>query len=165
MKSPICEVCLKSEILCSACQEKINTGQLQEKDVEILNLLYKESRKNKSLADVEIKRIVEGQDLILIVCSNGSGRKIVGRGGFLAKQIEGISKKPVRIVEESSDPRSFLQNIVQPVPIINLNVLYSPQGEKYRIIIPRNSRLPMPLKVFQSISKEVLKKDVEIGFE
>ncbi len=165
MKGPICEICIKSGILCSACQEKVSSGQLKQKDVEIIGLVYKESQKNKSLADIQIKKIMDCQDVVLIVCSRGDAAKIVGKGGNFAKKLQGTVSKPVRIVEESDDIRSFLQNIILPVPIINLNVLYNTDGEKYRIIIPRNSRLPMPLKAFISTAKELLDKDVEIGFE
>lgn len=165
MKTPICEVCLKSEILCSACQSKVDSGELAEKDVDMLNLIYKESEKNKTLSGIEIKKIIDGQGLVLVVCSRGSGRKIVGKGGFFAKRLEQTAGKPVRVVEESGDARGFLQNIILPVPIINLNIIYTSAGEKYKIIIPKNSRLPMPLNAFRSIAKDVLKRDVEIGFE
>ncbi len=165
MKSPICEVCLRSEILCSACQGKVDSGELKERDVHVLGLIYKETERNKSLSDIQIKKIIDGQDLVLVVCNQGSGRKIVGKGGFFAKKLEQAAGKPVRVVEESSDVRSFLQNIILPVPIINLNILYTSSGDKYKIIIPQRSRLPMPLKTFQSIAMDVTGKNVEIGFE
>jgi len=165
MKTPICEICLRSELLCSACQEKVNSGELKENDVEMLGLIYKESEKNKILSCIEIKKIIDGQGIVLVVCNQGSGRKIVGKGGVFAKRLEQAAGKPVRVVEESSDVRSFLQNIILPVPIINLNIIYTQEGEKYKIIIPQRSRLPMPLKTFQSIAKDVTGKNVEVGFE
>ena len=165
MKSPICEICLKSSILCSACQEKLSQGELTNKDIDILTLLYKESEKNKALSNIEVKKIITSNDIVLIVCNSGNAAKIVGRGGFFVKRLQDIAKKPVRVVEESDDPRKFLQNILLPVPIINLNVLYTPRGDKYRIVIPRDSRLPMPLKTFISLANDLLKKEVEVAFD
>lgn len=165
MKGPICEICLKSGILCAACQDKVTQGELKEKDIELLRMIYKETERNKMLVEIQIKKIIEGNDVILVVCSSGDAAKIVGRGGFFAKRLEEAAGKPVRVVEESADARAFLQNIILPVPIINLNIIYTPDGEKYKIIIPKNSRLPMPLNAFKSVAKDVLKKDVEIGFE
>jgi len=165
MKSPICEICLKSGLLCTACQNKVTNGELTDSDVSILTLLYKECSKNGDLDSIGIKKLISSKDVELIVCSKGDGKKIVGKGGYLAKKIQDILKKPVRIVEESSNPREFLQNIILPVPIINLNIIYSPKGEKYKIVIPRNSRLPLKLDVFNRLAKELLGKEVEIGFE
>jgi len=165
MKSPICEICLKSGILCSACQEKVSNGELTDKDVELLTLLYKEGEKNKVLSDIEIKKVVNRPDMVLIISSKGNTAKIVGKGGFLVKRLQEIVKKPIRVIEESDDAKQFLQNTLFPTPIISLNVLYASGGEKYKVVIPKNSRLPMPLKSFISLAKEVLKKDVEIAFE
>lgn len=165
MKGPICEICLKSGILCTACQGKVTQGELKEKDIELLRMIYKETERNKVLGEIQIKKIIEGDDVILVVCSSGDAAKIVGKGGFFAKKLTEAANKAVRVVEASEDAKKFLQNIIFPVPIINLNVLYSAEGEKYRIVIPKNSRLPMPLKTFQSVAKDLLKKDVEIDFE
>ena len=165
MKSPICEICLKSDLLCPACQGKVERGEVTQTDIKILSLLHKESEKNKDLENIEIKKIVDCQDVILIICSKREAAKIVGKGGFFVKKIQDIVNKPVRIVEESGSLREFIQNIILPVPIIGLNTLYTAKGEKYKIIIPKNSRLPLKLKTFSNLAKDVLKKDVEIDFE
>ena len=165
MKSPICEICLKSGILCTACQSKVDQGSLKNADIEILRMIYKEVERNKALGKIEIKKIIEGEAVLLVVCSQGDAAKIVGKGGFFAKKLSEAAKKTVRVVEASEDARAFLQNIVFPVPIISLNVLYTPEGDKYRIMIPQNSRLPFALNAFKSLAKDLLGKEVDIGFE
>ncbi len=165
MKSPICEICLKAGILCAACQEKISKGEISEKDVEILRSIYNEAEKNNTSNLIGIKKIINSKDSLVIVCSSGSAPKIVGRGGYFAKKLKEDFKKPVRIVEETDDIKSFLQNILFPAPLVNINVLYTPRGETYRIVIPQNSKLPMPLNSIKALAKELLKKEVQIEFE
>jgi len=165
MKSPICEICLKSGLLCSACQGKVSTGELKQSDVDILSLIYKESERNNVSDLVEIKKIIDAKDALLIVCSHGSAAKIVGRGGYFAKKLKEDLKKPVRVVEESKDTKSFLQGIIFPGAIVNLNIVYTPKGESYRIVLRKNSKLSMPVSSFKSLASELLGKEVEIDFE
>ncbi len=165
MKSPVCEICLKSGLLCAACQAKVSDGEIKGTDVEILSSIYREVERNNVSGSVEIRKIIDAKDALIIVCSHGSAAKIVGRGGYFAKKLKEDLKKPVRVVEETKDTKSFLQSIAFPAAIVNLNVIYTTKGETYRIVLPKNSRLPLPLNSFKSLAKELLGKEVQIDFE
>lgn len=66
MQAPICEVCLKSDILCSACQDKLDKGIISNGDIEVAKYLYKLSEKMKSIRDVKVLRIINSDALIII---------------------------------------------------------------------------------------------------
>ena len=54
MQTPICEVCLKSDILCNACQDLLNKGIMTKEEVEIARYIYKLSERMKSIRNVNI---------------------------------------------------------------------------------------------------------------
>ncbi len=165
MKTPLCDACLKSGLLCTSCKSKVDSGEVSQDLLEISKLLLEESSKERGLKDVRINSVIGNENILLIICGQGDSPKLVGKGGSTVKKISELVKKKVRIVEASEDPRTFVQNIVFPTPVLNLNTVYTSNGEKYKVVIPANSRLPLGLKDFTSIVKSVLKKDVEIGFE
>ncbi|HLD57164.1 MAG TPA: hypothetical protein VJA47_02600 [archaeon] len=165
MKTPFCEACLKSGLLCTSCKSKIDSGEVRQELLDISKLILEESGETKGLKDVKINNVIGNENLLLIICGQGDSAKLVGKGGSIVKKISEVVGKRVRIVEESDDPRTFVQNLVFPAPVLNLNTVYTSNGEKYKVVIPANSRLPLSLKDFTSIAKSVLKKDVEVGFE
>ncbi len=165
MKTPLCDTCLKSGLLCASCKARLDSGEITQDLLDISKLLLEESNNTKSLKDVKIKSVIGNENVLLIVCGQGDSPKLVGKGGSVVRRVGEAIGKRIRVVEESSDPRTFLQNIVFPVPILNLNTLYTAKGEKYKVVIPAGSRLPLSPRDFKSVAKSVLGKDVEIDFE
>lgn len=41
MVLPICDVCLKSGILCQGCENKLKTGEVTQTEVDIAKVLYR----------------------------------------------------------------------------------------------------------------------------
>lgn len=164
MKTPFCDACLKSGILCGSCKSKLDSGEVRQELLDISKLLL-EDGDIKGLKDVKISNVIVNENVLIIVCGQGDSAKLVGKGGSVVKKISELVGKRVRIVEESDDPRTFVQNLVFPAPVLNLNTVYTSKGEKYKVVIPANSRLPLSLRDFTSIAKSVLGKDVEVGFD
>lgn len=162
MKLPLCNVCVTSGILCNACQAKLDSGEMTDEDIKIARVLKKEFADEKNVKNAEIKRIVSTKSLVLIVCSKDSGPALIGKGGTIVKRLGQELGKNVRVVEESDDMRTFLQNIIFPVPVISLNVLYANSGEKYRIRVPAGRPLPINKDMFLEVAAEILGKPVEL---
>ena len=51
-----------------------------------ITILKKYYKKFKPLADVEIKKIVEGEKILVIVTKQGDAPRIVGKKGVMAKK-------------------------------------------------------------------------------
>ena len=68
MKLPVCIIDLESDILCPSCQEKLDTGQISNFDIEFSRWLLQKSKEYPELADLHLLRAVrvDGR-LILIV--------------------------------------------------------------------------------------------------
>ncbi len=162
MKSPICSVCLNSEILCSACQNKVNSGSISEKELDVIRKVNKLSSKIRG--DIEIKRIMETDNTIVIVCSPGSSFKVIGKGASNIKTLSKDMGKTIRVIDDSTDQRTLIQNVIFPIPITGFALVYSAGGEKYKITVSTGS-LPVSRNSFVEIAKKILGKDVSLEIE
>ena len=166
MRFPICNVCLKSEILCSACSERISELGISKEEIEMYRKLYKALKGEKTLKDLEIKRIV-GKNFIFIITKRGDAPKLIGKGGRIVKKIANVFKKPIRILEEPLDLRDFANNVFFTVPILGINIEYKPYEEIYKIRIPKSERAKLPLSsdTFANLSNSLLNLKVDVVFE
>ena len=87
MNLPICSVCLNSDLLCPACQEKVDKKLVSEKELELYRRVSQLSEKFKGLKDVEIESLIEDKDVLVVVCSKGDVSRVVGRGGSNIKRL------------------------------------------------------------------------------
>jgi len=166
MKTPICEVCLKSDILCTACQEKINNNQINKSDVNVCRFLYGLSKKIKSLGDAEIRKIINSNNL-LIVAGKGDAAKLVGKGGSVVKVLAKEFGKSIRIIEEDKELKSFVTSLITPAKINGINTVFTEGQEKLKIRIweTDKSKMPMSKEELATIIKDVFDADVKISVE
>jgi transcription antitermination factor NusA-like protein len=100
MKAPVCEICLKSGILCRSCEERFRKGEVSPVEVKVAGLLLKLSGDKKMLRDVTLVRVAddmrefigniikpvhvlsisklykEGREVLKVVTGNGKGPRI-----------------------------------------------------------------------------------------
>lgn len=166
MQTTICEVCLKSDILCSVCKEKLDKGIVKNIEIEVGRFLFNLSEKVKSLKDVKINNIIDSE-VLLIITKRGDAAKLVGKKGAVVKTLAKRFKKSVRIVEEAEDFRKFVEQLISPTTISGVNTLYTPLGEIYRIRIPpeQKNMLYLSPESFSAIMENIYKCKAEIVFE
>ena len=109
---------------------------------------------------MEIKRVIEGEKMAVIICRKGDGPKLVGKDGVMIKRLSKLFGKPLRVVEESETVKEFIQNLIHPVPMIGLNVIYKPDKEILKVIIPRGEKIPASSRAFADVVKKVFGKDL-----
>ncbi len=166
MQTPICEVCLKSEFLCKACQEKLDKGEISKSDVEVSRFLFKLSKKMKSIRNVKIVKVIDSGALIIIT-GRGDAAKLVGKGGSVVKKIAKQYKKPIRILEEASDFRKFVEELIFPATLYGINTLYRNEEEIYRVRVPslQKNHLMITPKDFSKVISEFFNMKAELIFE
>jgi transcription antitermination factor NusA-like protein len=165
MKVPICNVCLNSDILCMACKRKKDEGKVTESDIKISKVINEIAKTFRPLNEVEIKKVVEGKNISVLICRKGDGARLVGKDGVMIKKLSKLTGKTLRVVEESGDVKEFIQNLVNPVPVIGLNVIYKPGKEVLKIIIPRGRNIPMSKESFSEVVNHVFGKDSVVTSE
>ncbi len=144
MKARICAICINSDMLCMACKRKLDEGKISESDVRIARAVHALSKSFRTLEDVTVSRVIEAGDVAVLVCGKGDRARMIGREGLIINRLSRAAGKTLRVVEETDDVKEFVRGLIHPVPLIGLNVIYAPEGEVLRIIIPKGRDMPMP---------------------
>ena len=166
MQTPICEVCLKSKILCNACQDKLNKRIMTEDEIDIAKYIYKLSEKMRSIRDIKIIKIINS-NVLIIVTGRGDAPKLVGRSGSVVKKIAKKFKKPIRILEKASTFKDFVEELIFPTSVNGINTLYRNNEEILRIRIPavQKNHLLIKPESFSEIISSFFNKKAELVFE
>jgi transcription antitermination factor NusA-like protein len=166
--APICEICLKTGILCSNCENRLERGEITKLDVEVAKLLYQLGTRFKGLKDVDFKKAIEIEDMVILLIRKGGAGTLIGKGGKIVKSISKKLDKRVRIIEDSKSNRGIAQDLLSPVRVLGINILFLPDGrEKFKIVVPKRdaSRLPSTVTALQNILKYLTGKEMIISFE
>ena len=161
MKFPVCDVCLKSGILCNACKSRMEKGEFKESHMDLFKMMN--SMMPKSVGDARIKKVMEAYDLVIFVTDRESVPSIVRNGGPVLKNISKEIDKPVRVIADAGNYREFLENVLFPVSVIAVNIVYAPEKEILKVIIPERSSLPVPEESLNEIMKREYGKEIIVA--
>ncbi len=153
MVLPICDVCLKSGMLCQGCENKLKSGEITQLDLDIAQLLYKLGEGN-----IGFKKTIEIGDVVIIVTEKDQVGKIIGKSGKIVRAISKKIGKKVRVIGEGSDFREISRDILAPARISGINIVYGKDGEeryKIRVMKEDSRRLPARLDVLNDIMKQL----------
>ncbi|MBI4176907.1 MAG: hypothetical protein HY516_00915 [Candidatus Aenigmarchaeota archaeon] len=145
MKTPICSVCLQSDILCASCSRNIATKKISPAGLRIIKKLHEISRNVRSLENVSVEKIIDTESLIAIVCGKSDVANLVGREGRITNELRKISGKQVKIVGEG-DYKSIISSLMFPAAIEGVGKLYSGGRESLKINMRRNQMRNLPAK-------------------
>jgi transcription antitermination factor NusA-like protein len=164
MHSKICGACMKSGVFCSACQGKIESGEVSRLELDISKFLFGLKEKIKSLEEAKIIKVLDGR-AIIIITGKGSAAKIVGRQGSVVKLLAKHFGKPIRVVE-ADNIKDFISSLIVPASAA-VNVAYTNGSECYRIRIVKTqrSRLPLEPSEIRKVVGEIFSKSAEVLFE
>lgn len=165
MKTPICDICLKSDILCPACSGKVEKGIVKEDDVKSLRKLKSLSASIKPLEGIRIKKIVSTADLMLLMCHKGDASRIIGKGGTMINNLTRAMNKEVRVMEETNNVKTFLEMLVFPVQVLSVDRVLRDSGDIIRMKVPSGSRLPLSGATIKDAFMHVFDQEVDIVFE
>jgi len=166
MKFPICEICLKNDILCNGCATKIGEQLIKLDEIKIFRILNKLAKKYEPLKDARVDRAVDSSKMLLIMTDKENASKIIGKNGGMVKRLSKDLGKQIRVVSGISTLEAFVGEIFHTFPILGMNVIY---GEKdvYRVRISSNdqNKLPIEPEKFSKIVNSMFGIDAEIVFE
>lgn len=165
MKTSVCQICLKSGILCRSCGEKLRSGQISESEVKVAEVLLQLSEEKKQLREVEIRKVVESGDMAVIICGAGDAAKVIGASGQIARRLEKELGKRVMVVEEAPDMKDFVRNMLKPMRIESISTVYKHGREVVKVRAPDGRGQRLSSSDFSRIMSAVYGKEAEITGE
>ena len=157
MVLPVCDVCLKSGMLCQGCENKLKSGEITQMDLDIAKILYKLGE-----GKIGFKKTIEIGDTVIIVTEKEQVGKLIGKSGKIVREISHSIGKKVRVVGENSDLRAVARDILAPARLSGINIIYGKEGQKkykIRVMDEDSRRIPGRLDFLNSIIKELTSED------
>jgi len=157
---------LKNDLLCNACAERVGENEIKIDEIKMFRRLNRLLRGQRFLKDVEIKRAV-GKNILMIITRKDDVSRLIGKDGRTVKKLARELNRSVRIIEQSPNIKDFVTEALFTVSIMGINIIYKPEGETYKIRIPKSERTELPISsdVFTSVSRSLFNVDVDVVFE
>ena len=126
MKTAICTFCAQTGMFCKDCQQKINSGEVTQSEVEISKIAAEFEKTNPHSSKVNILKTIERPNFILLLVAPGNARFLVGGSLDFDKQIEQKLHKSVKIMEKGKNKRKIIDDIFAPALVTGINTLFVP---------------------------------------
>ena len=167
VKTPLCDFCLRSGILCVRCQEKLRSGEISERDVQIARELLRLSERYPSIQKVSFHKSYEVDDVIAILVDPGDLPHLLGYDGKVLKALSKVTGKKIRVLEKGASARKFLEDLLTPLNIASLNKVWLPDGttETKVILSGRPRRLPISIETLRALAEKMRGMAVRVEFE
>lgn len=162
MTLPICDICAKTGILCSACESKLKEGKISKLDVELSKSLYE-----VGAGEIGFERAIDTEKFIIVLASKESIGKIIGKGGDNIRLLSNKFGKQLRVIG-TGDMESTIYDFVAPARILGINTVYKQNGEvvrRVRISKRDKKKLRMDIGEIQKLIESVTKDNIEVSFE
>jgi len=138
---PACLTCVNSEFLCSSCQEKLDSGEITEFEIdlakELLQLEEEEPEKFGFLKEISFYKAIDYEDVVILVVGKKDKLKITSELLELIKSAYEIDK--IILIEKTNNPRAVVDNLISPSKSISLNEIFLATGDiEYKAVIPKD---------------------------
>ncbi len=145
MKTPLCNFCLKSGILCSKCEALLRDGEVSELDVKVARILLDFEQRYPILQEITLRKVVESGSVLAIVVNQGGPQKILGSGGKLIRDLSDRVGKRIKLLEDDCDLRRFIEELFAPASILTINTVWLPDGStETKVILSRRDARHLP---------------------
>jgi transcription antitermination factor NusA-like protein len=151
--------------MCESCSSALTQGKITRRDVEVSRVFQKLEDRGL-VKGPSFHKTVEAGDLVLVLTRERVG-PLVGKQGRVIRQVSQEIGRKVRVVN-TRDARTALQDLVFPARLIGLNVVYAPEGEITKLVIPRGDaeKLVAPKETLEAAAKTLAgDKTVVIEFK
>lgn len=148
MKIPLDIICVRSGVLCPRCRRIIDSGEHSEFEVEVMKqLLDLENESSfRFLKNAVYVKSYKINSLIIVVLEfqeDISRATIIKLGKILNEKLGAR----VRVVQKTSDPRTFIAQLISPARVQGIDSVWTPDGAVQHIVrIPRSDAKLLPLR-------------------
>jgi transcription antitermination factor NusA-like protein len=159
----------KTGILCSKCDAKLNSGQLNQAAVFSSIKLAKLAEKDPEISKFTLVGSHKVDDDYILFLRTSDIITIRSNPAIVQK-FAGEFNANIWFVEAEGTDRRFMENLFYPRRVLNMNLIWLPDGNKLtRVVVNQESvkRSSMPLDVekIRKVAKAVKKIELIVEFE
>ena len=165
MKTPICSFDAKTGSLCSKCESKLKTGHLSVGDVEASIKLTRLAENNNIIDKFTLVGAYKIEEKLVLILTP-SDISLLRSDIELLNKIKKEFNDNVWFVESGASERRFIENLIFPIKISSINLVWLPDGNKLTKIIisnKKNQNKKIDSSNITKLAKEI--KNIELLIE
>ena len=166
MKTPICSFDAKTGILCSKCESKVKSGHLTEGDIEGSIKLTHLAEKNNVIDKFTLVGAYKIDEKLVLILP-ASDISTLRADNELANRIKKEFNQNVWFVENGATEKRFIENLIYPIKISSINLVWLPDGNKLTKIIvsnKKNQNKKIEINNITKIAKDIKKIELLIEY-
>lgn len=167
MQLQLCEFCLKSGMLCSKCQRKVESGEVSEKYMEVARTLLEMENQNQFLQKVRLDNVLDAGGYLVLVVGKGDTAKFQAEPR-LTRDLGDKFNRRVLVIESGTKDRQFLEDLFTNQHIVTINIIWLPDGStETRVVLQGRGSRRLSKKRIQaltSVAKSVRKMDLRVEY-
>lgn len=166
MKSPICSFDANTGVLCSKCEEKLESGDITQDDVDASIKLTRIAERNSEINKFTLARGFRvDREFILVLRS--ADASVLRSNVELADTIKAEFGQDVWFVESGVSERRFIENLFHPVKVLSVNLFWLPDGNKLTKVLASGNAHGHRVNIekVQKIAKAVRSIELLVEFE
>lgn len=167
MQLQLCEFCLKSGMLCSKCQAKIDSGEVSNEYMEVAKKLLEKEGEYQFLQKSSLDNVFEAGGYLVLVVGKGDSAKF-NNAPRLMRELGDEFNKRILVLENGTKDRQFLEDLFVNQHIITINIIWLPDGTtETRVVLQGRGTRRLSKKRLQALStvaKKVRNMDLRVEY-
>jgi transcription antitermination factor NusA-like protein len=155
-------------MLCSKCQEKVSSGEVDDLYMKVAQFLLKVENQNPQLNKARLDKVVNVGGFLVLVVGRGDRSKFMGEAGRLARDIGDNFKRRVLVIETGVNDRGFLEDLFSGQRIITINIIWLPDGStETRVVLQSRGARRLSkkrMRALTEIAKRVRNMDLRVEY-
>jgi transcription antitermination factor NusA-like protein len=155
-------------MLCSKCQEKVRSGEVDDLYIKVAKFLLDVEGQHPALQKARLNRVFESGRFLVLVVGRGDRNRFIGEGEKLIRDLGDKFNRRVIVIEEGVNDRGFLEDLFSNQHIITINIIWLPDGTtETRVVLQgRGARRLSKRRInaLTQIAKKVRNMDLRVEY-
>ncbi len=154
----ICTTCLRSGVLCERCQEKLDTGEVTQLDLDVAKLFLSFEWQNPNIKKVELMKTINAGELLVLQVTKKSVPLLMTMKPSPLEVLEQKLKKKIRVIPHSQKASRIVAGVLAPIEVLGIDTIFVPDGtieKKIRISKTDKSRLPTSIDSLERLLHQI----------
>ncbi len=168
MQTQLCEFCLRSGMLCSKCQEKVRSGEVDDLYIKVAKFLLDVESQHPTLQKARLNRVFESGRFLVLVVGRGDRNRFMDEGEKLIRDLGDKFNRRVIVIEEGVNDRGFLEDLFSNQHIITINIIWLPDGTtETRVVLQGRGARRLSkrrIRALTQIAKKVRNMDLRVEY-